>query len=103
MDRKQQLFEYVGKDENLLPVIDNVLYLEDVLKDLQTKPKIKYHPTDPTKQKLLPAAKLYKEYMQQYLNCIKILLRAAGKDGTDEESPLREYFRSLQESLQEKC
>lgn len=97
MDRKQQLFEYVGKDENLLPVIENVLYLEEVLKDLREKPKIKYHPEDPTKQKLLPAAKLYKEYMQQYLNSVKVLLRAAGKDGADEESPLREYFRSLQE------
>lgn len=97
MDRKQELFEYCGKDPNLLPVIENVVYLEGILADLQLKPKIKFHPTDPTKQKVLPAAKLYKEYMQQYLNAIKVLLRAAGKDVADEDSPLREYFRTLLE------
>lgn len=97
MDRRKELFEYVGKDENLLPVIENVVYLETVLNDLRQQPKIKIHPTDPTKQKVLPAAKLYKEYMQQYLNAVKILLHAAGKDGAEEDSPLRAYFRSLQE------
>ena len=98
MNRRSELFEYIGKDENLLPVIENVVYLEGVLTDLREKPKIKINPKDPTQQKLLPAAKLYKEYMQQYLNAIKILLRAAGKDGADEDSPLREYFRGLSES-----
>lgn len=97
MDRKTVLFEYVGKDENLLPVIENVVYLEGILEELRQQPKIKIHPTDPTRQKVLPAAKLYKEYMQQYLNAVKILLRAAGKDGAEEDSPLRAYFRSLLE------
>lgn len=96
MDRKKQLFEYVDKDINLLPVIENVVYLEGILNDLQQQPKIKYHPTDKTKQKVLPAAKLYKEYMQQYLNALKVLMRAAGKDVTDDDSPLREYFRNIQ-------
>lgn len=101
MDRRTEIFEYCGKDENLLPVIENVVYLEGILSELQQKPKIKFHPTDPTKQKVLPAAKLYKEYMQQYLNAIKVLMRAAGKDVADDDSPLRAYFRQIQDQQKE--
>lgn len=101
MDRKQELFEFVGKDENLLPVIENVVYLEEILSELRTQPKIKIHPTDPTKQKVLPVAKLYKEYMQQYLNAVKVLMRIAGVDETEEDSPLRAYFRSLKDEQKE--
>lgn len=69
-----------------------MLYLEDQLDELRELPKIKVHPSDPTKQKTTPAAKLYKEYLQQYTNIVRILMKATGIDENEEESPLRRWM-----------
>ena len=61
-------------------------------------PKLRIHPKDPAKQTATAAAKLYKEYMQQYLNAIKILMRRAGTDEADEDSPLRAWFKAHADS-----
>lgn len=91
-NRKQELIKTINNDQTLLPLIEDMLYLEDQLEELRKLPKIKVHPKDPGKQKATPAAKLYKEYLQQYVNVVKILLRATGADEADEESPLRKWF-----------
>ena len=73
------------------PLIDEILYLEDQLNYLRDLPKIRVNPADKSQQKITPAAKLYKEYLQQYLNAIK-LLSGVTKTGVDtEESPLRKW------------
>lgn len=93
MDRKNELLKLIDHDLTLTPLIDEVIYLEEQLDQLRLLPKIKVHPDDPSKQKPTPAAKLYKEYLQQYTNVIKILLRATGADESEDESPLREWMR----------
>lgn len=92
MDRKSELLGAIDNDVTLIPLIDEVVYLERQLDILRDLPKIKVHPKDPTKQKATPAAKLYKEYLQQYTNIIRILIRVTGADETDEESPLRKWM-----------
>lgn len=92
MDRKQELYELVGEDKALKPLIEEMVYLEGQLDELRSLPKIKIHPSDKTKQKATPAAKLYKEYLQQYTNIVKILLRATGADEKEEDSPLRKWM-----------
>ena len=92
MDRKEELLNAIENDPTLVPIIDDMVYLEGQLEELRKLPKIKVHPKDPGKQKATPAAKLYKEYLQQYVNVVKILLRATGADEADEESPLRKWF-----------
>ena len=57
-------------------------------------PMIKVDPNDPTRQKATPAAKLYKEFLQQYTNCVKVVAHAVGDDGTEEESPLRAWIKA---------
>lgn len=80
-------------------LVDEIVFLEEQLSELKTKPFIKYHPSDPTQQKATPSAKLYKELLQQYNNCIKILLSACGKTGESEEtSPLREYLKRMRDA-----
>jgi hypothetical protein len=69
-----------------------MVYLEEQLDELRELPKIKIHPTDKTKQKTTPAAKLYKEYLQQYTNIVRILMKATGVDESEEESPLRKWM-----------
>ena len=56
-------------------------------------PKIKVDPHNPEHQKTTPAAKLYKELLQQYTNIMKVLIRASGKEDAEEDSPLRIWAR----------
>lgn len=92
MDRKEELLKVIENDVTLVPLVTEMVYLEKQLDELRILPKIKVHPTDPTKQKTTPAAKLYKEYLQQYTNIVRILMKATGTDMEDEESPLRKWM-----------
>lgn len=93
MTRKEELLAQLNNDITYEPLITEMVYLEEQLDELRELPKIKVHPTDKSRQKTTPAAKLYKEYLQQYSNIIRILMRATGTDEADEESPLRQWIR----------
>lgn len=92
MDRREELLKLLNNDVTYIPLITEMVYLENQLDELRKLPKIKIHPTDPTKQKTTPAAKLYKEYLQQYTNIVRILMKATGIDENEEESPLRRWM-----------
>lgn len=85
-----------GIDEGVrsivMPLIAETAYLEGELDFLRGLPKIKIHPTDPQRQQATPAAKLYKELLQQYTNCIKVLTGVLRKEAPEEESPLRQWL-----------
>ena len=90
--REKELLSLIDHDKLLIPLISDMVNLEEQLTYLRTLPKIKVHPKDPSRQKATPAAKLYKEALQQYTNILRILMRATGTDEGDEESPLRKWF-----------
>ena len=90
--REKELLSLIDHDKLLIPLISDMLNLEEQLTYLRTLPMIKVHPKDPSRQKATPAAKLYKESLQQYTNILRILMRATGTDEGDEESPLRKWF-----------
>lgn len=92
MTRKEELLKLLNNDITYTPLITEMVYLEEQLDELRELPKIKIHPTDKTKQKTTPAAKLYKEYLQQYTNIVRILMKATGVDESEEESPLRKWM-----------
>lgn len=87
---------FVGIDDGMRsivqPLIAETAYLEEELDFLRGLPKIKVHPTDPQKQQATPAAKMYKELLQQYTNCIKVLTGILRKEAPEEESPLRQWL-----------
>lgn len=91
MTRKEELLDLLNDDITYVPLINEMVYLENQLDELRELPKIKVHPEDKTKQKTTPAAKLYKEYLQQYTNIVRILMKATGTDEADEDSPLRRW------------
>lgn len=93
MERKKELLEIIENDKTLIPLVDEIVFLEGELDKLRTLPKIKVHPKDKTKQKATPAAKLYKEFLQQYTNCLKVLIKATESEETEEESPLRKWIK----------
>lgn len=100
MNRKEHLTKiFESVDENvkdiILPMIDDVVFLEDKLEELRKLPFIRFNPNNPSQQKNTPAAKLYKELLQQYNNCIKIMCGVLSKNGEAEESPLQAYLKQL--------
>ena len=93
MDRKKELLKLAGDDARLIELVSKVLFLEKRLEELEKLPFIKVNPNNPAQQKATPAAKQYKELLQQYTNCIKILSRAGNMDDSEEESLLRKWVR----------
>ncbi|MCQ2308193.1 MAG: hypothetical protein MJ000_11640 [Bacteroidales bacterium] len=99
MSRKDELLKvFAGVDADRLSMvrnlIDDAVYLEGQLDRLRTLPFIMVNPRNPAQQKSTPAAKQYKEMLQQYSNIIKLLASFLGKVEADEDdSPLRAYMR----------
>ena len=98
MTRKEELtkiFENVEDTKGIImPLIDDVVFLEEQLSELRKLPFIKVHPDYPEIQKPTAASKQYKELLQQYNNCIKIMTSVIRKDAPEEESPLRAFIAS---------
>jgi hypothetical protein len=100
MDRKAELQKLcAGLDDAVktttAQLVDEIVFIEMRLVELRKYPFILVNPKNPTQQKPTAAAKQYKELLQQYNNCIKILLGVLGKSETEETSPLREYLNRL--------
>lgn len=96
-DREEELrriFEGIDDDVGALirPTVGKVLYLEEKMSELETLPMIQVHPDDATRQRTTPAARLYKEFLQQHTNCIKLLASVLIKNAPEEVSPLRQWL-----------
>ena len=98
MSRKEELLKIFGEidgvNEIISPLINETLFLEGKLNELRSLPFIRVNPDNPKQQKATPASKMYKEFLQQYNNCIKILCSVLNKNGEYEESPLRAYLKN---------
>ena len=92
-DRKKEIMRIVG-DKSLEPTVDEFLFLEKQLLALKELPFIKFDPARPERQKTTPAAKLYKELLQQYINVFKVLWRISNADDVEVESPLRRWLNA---------
>ena len=99
MTRKEQLQQIVNKTgaDNKVKttqLIDEIIFIEENLAKLKELPFIVYNLQKPSIQKSTPAAKQYKELLQQYNNCLRLLFRITGEvDSIDEESPLRKWMK----------
>lgn len=99
MNRKEQLLQLCsGLDEMAktatVQLIDEMVFLEEQLTDLRTQPFISVNPRNPAQQRQTAAAKQYKELLQQYTNCVKIMLKVTGGEAAEEESPLRAWLKN---------
>lgn len=101
MNRRKQLddiFRDVGDDKKQLVdrLLDEVVYLEGQMEELKKLPFLAVHPENPARQKVTPAAKLYKECSQSYMNAIRILAGVLNKVETSAQDDLMsmlEQFR----------
>ena len=101
LDELHKIFDAFDEDMKILlnPLLDDAIFYEEHLEELKKLPHISVNPNNPAQQKSTPAAKLCKEYTQQYINIIKVLLTAFNRNGTEEDSPLRDYFNSLKKGM----
>ena len=106
MDRREELLNLIKKsgadnDIKATQLIDEIVFIEEQLIELKKLPFININPKNPMQQKATPAAKQYKELLQQYNNSLRLLLRLSGDLGgePEEESPLRHWAKSRQELL----
>lgn len=89
--REEELKNFVN-DKKLDPTIEEFVFIEEHLRELREMPFIVANPNNTAQQKTTPAAKQYKELMQQYTNILKILWKVTGADETEEDSPLRVWI-----------
>lgn len=95
MDRKKELLDQLPDDATrkmMEPLIDDIVFLEETLYALKRLPFIRVSDKDSNRQKATPAAKQYKELLQQYNNSLKVLRSAMNKTDGEEESELRKWF-----------
>lgn len=100
MSRKDDLLNFVGEDMKDLvnELVDDMVFLEKSLAKLKELPFIRVNKDNPELQKATPASKMYKEQLQQYVNCVKVIEGIIYKDKRlddveVEESPLRKWFK----------
>lgn len=104
MDRKSEL-EKLCEDlddatkTTTSQLVDEIVFLETRLRDLKQYPFIAVNPKNPAQQRATYASKQYKELLQQYNNCIKIMLGVLGKIETADVSPLRQYWNQLRNEV----
>ena len=100
MSRKEELIHIVCKDGTnndikAKQLVDEIIFIEEQFVYLKTLPFININPKNPMQQKTTPAAKQYKELLQQYNNSLRLLLKMSGDIGeSEEESPLRKWAKS---------
>lgn len=97
-ERLKQIFENVEEDKRDLiePLLDDVIFLESELSRLRKLPKLRVDGKNPQKQEATPAGKMYKEYMQSYLNAIKVLQKTLYMAGETGESPLMKALKEFE-------
>lgn len=99
MSRKEDLLKLLPAETIVLTeeVVNKILFLEKKMDELKELPFIQVDKKNNMRQRSTPAAKLYKELLQQYTNCVKILeaviYRNRKLEGNEEEaSPLEEWL-----------
>lgn len=100
MSRREELVSIIPEDSKDLvtDVIDEIIFLEGKLTELKKLPFIQINPKNAMQQRSTPAAKQYKEFLQQYINCVKVIEAVIYRDkrldsGEPEDSPLRKWFK----------
>lgn len=99
MNRREELdkiFKDVKDDEKQLidKLLDEVVFLEERMIYLKSLPFININPKNSMLQKITPAAKLYKECSQSYMNAIRILVGIVHKVDSSAQDDL---LKKLQE------
>lgn len=81
----------------LLPLVDEVCFLEERLAELRKLPSIEI--SDTGKSRITAAGKQYKELFQSYTNALKVIQSALLKFSEEDEDEFEKWKREQQENL----
>ena len=98
LEELQTIFEKVDEDKAavIAPLLPQVVFLEERLRELQKVPHIRIHPKNPARQEITAAGKQYKEMMQSYLNAVKVLQMTLGRYAVEEKDAFDEWLEQNQ-------
>ena len=96
LEELQTIFEKVDEDKAavIAPLLPQVVFLEERLRELQKVPHIRIHPKNPARQEITAAGKQYKEMMQSYLNAVKVLQMTLGRYAVEEKDAFDEWLEA---------
>lgn len=94
----QAIFEKVDPDKAavVMPLLPQVVFMEERLDELRAVPHIRIHPNNPARQEITAAGKQYKEMMQSYLNAIKTLQMTLSRYSVEEKDAFDEWLEQNQ-------
>ena len=98
LEELQTIFEKVDEDKAsvIAPLLPQVVFLEERLRELQKVPHIRIHPKNPARQEITAAGKQYKEMMQSYLNAVKVLQSTLSRYSVEEQDAFDEWLEQNQ-------
>ena len=98
LEELQTIFEKVDEDKAavIAPLLPQVVFLEERLRELQKVPHIRIHPKNPARQKITAAGKQYKEMMQSYLNAVKVLQSTLSRYSVEEQDAFDQWLQENQ-------
>ena len=85
-----------GQRAVVLPLLEDVAYMENEMRTLRALPQIRVHPKDATRQEITAAGKRYREIMQTYVNAIKTLLSVLQRNGADDSEELLNALKEFE-------
>lgn len=96
LEELQAIFENVDEDKAsvIAPLLPQVVFIEERLRELQKVPHIRIHPKNPARQEITAAGKQYKELMQSYLNSIKVLQMTLSRYSVEEKDAFDEWLEA---------
>lgn len=94
-----ELFKDVDEKQRKLVdrLIDEVVYIENMLTELKKLPFIRIHPKNSSKQEITPAGKQYKDMTATYMNAIKILCSLLSKVEGEDYDPVEQFMKGMEE------
>ena len=97
LEELQEVFKDAGDGQKkvIWPLLKDVAFLEERLRELRKLPMIRIHPRNPARQEVTAAGKQYKEFMQSYLNAVKVLEKALAKEAEGGDSPLKKMLEEF--------
>ena len=98
-EKLKEIFEKIDEAKRAViePLLDDVIFLEERLAELRKLPTIRYDKQNPARQEVTPAGKQYKEYMQSYLNSLKVLQMTLYRAGETGDSPLMKMLKEFED------
>ena len=95
LEELQRVFSGMEEDARAVvcPMLEEVAFLEEKLRQLRRLPHLEIDGARSGRQRITPAAKMYKETLQQYNSLMKTLLSAMGRNTPEEELPFRSLLK----------